>query len=173
MNIMKIGIISDTHGRDKMVELALDIFRQNSVQTIVHCGDISSTCTIEILGTSGMTAYAVAGNVDHDIADLQAAAGAFGVIFSPHSLVVTVGDGKLLAVTHGNNPVLLQTLISSDLYAYVCHGHTHKAADYRQGQVRVINPGSLFNCRHPHYPTVAVLDTKTDQLELIKVESKS
>jgi len=80
-----------------------------------------------------------------------------------------LGGGKYLAVTHGNDHTLLERLIACGEHAYVCHGHTHVATDYRRAGTRVINPGAIYNCRGPHYPGAALLDTETDELTFVKV----
>ena len=41
--------------------------------------------------------------------------------------------------------------------------------DERIGPVRVINPGALHHPRDPHHPTVALLDTGTDDLQVFDV----
>jgi predicted phosphodiesterase len=51
---------------------------------------------------------------------------------------------------------------------YLCHGHTHRQADYRQGPTRIINPGALF--RAATY-TVALLDTVSDRLTFYEVDA--
>ena len=165
---MKVGIVSDTHGRDALLGAAVDLFRERGVDAIVHCGDIGAGC-MEVLGTSGLKCFAVAGNVDPDLADLEATARAFGVTFNGRLLVLPLGGGKYLAATHGDDRPLLTKLIASGEYAYVCHGHTHVAADRRQGRSRVINPGAIFNCRGPRYSGAALLDSASDQLEFVRV----
>ena len=165
---MKVGIVSDTHGRDALLQAAIDEFRRRGAEMVVHCGDLGPGC-LEALGCCGLRACAVAGNVDRDLEDMAASARAFGVVFDPSKLVLPLGGGKFLAVTHGDDPALLAKLIGAGEYAYVCHGHTHVAADRRVGAVRIINPGAIFNCRGPSYPGAAVLDSTTDDLEFVKV----
>lgn len=165
---MKIGIVSDTHGRVDRLDEAIGLLRDRGAQVIVHCGDIDSPACLEAMGTSGMRAYAVAGNVDRFNDDLVQEARIWGVSFSTQSLRLSDETGKTLAVCHGHEEAVLAALLTEDI-AYLCHGHTHRQKDQRVGSVRVINPGALFNCRSPAYPTVALLDTASDTLEFIRV----
>jgi putative phosphoesterase len=171
---MKVGVVSDTHGRVAALQLALDLLRGRGAEAIMHCGDIGRDC-MEALGIfassapGGVLALAVAGNIDYDLDDLAADARVFGVAFNPQMIVLPLGGGKFLAATHGNDPALLRKLISCGEYDYVCHGHTHVAADHREGRTRVINPGALFAPRGGRPPTVALLDSETDELEFVRL----
>jgi predicted phosphodiesterase len=51
---------------------------------------------------------------------------------------------------------------------YLCHGHTHRQADDRQGSTRVLNPGALFRAKTY---SVGLLDTEADRFDLIDVSS--
>jgi len=44
---MKLGIISDTHDRLESLAKAIEIFKKEKVEMIVHCGDWVSPFTIE------------------------------------------------------------------------------------------------------------------------------
>jgi uncharacterized protein len=166
---MIIGILSDTHGRDARLKAALEILRQRGAQAVVHCGDIGTFECLEILGQCGIAAYAVAGNVDAHLPNLEAQALKAGVTFSSEVVEVPLSKGQYLVATHGHDEAILSELLVGQQFPYVCHGHTHKTRDERIGSVRVINPGALFNCRGPNYHTVALLDTQTDELEFLKV----
>jgi len=163
---MKIGIVSDTHGKAGRLEKALDVFDQHQVEAVVHCGDIGSVQCMEVLASSKAPVYAVPGNMDRDVATLQQAAEEMGIHFSWEVIEVPVGGEKRLVATHGNDRSILRELVADGQYAYVCHGHTHRFQDELIGKVRVINPGALYHT-WPH--TVAVLDTETDTVEKIHV----
>ena len=62
---------------------------------------------------------------------------------------------------------LLAELGAGGQFAYVCHGHTHKRTDERNGRVRVICPGALAHPRKPRRAGLAVLDTDADELTFI------
>jgi putative phosphoesterase len=166
---VKLGIISDSHGRSKRLALAADLLAERGAEILVHCGDILSPEDVAILGRWAECAYLVAGNMDrHITGPLEQAAKERKVAFAADFLTVDLGDGRHLAVTHGHLDNLLEELIRGGQYAYVCHGHTHERRDARYGSTRVLNPGSLY---HPkgHRRTVLLLDVDTDQVEEVDV----
>lgn len=166
---MKIGILSDSHGKAKRLRAAVAALVERGAERIVHCGDVGSPGCIEVLGAAGVEACAVAGNMDRRPGKLAAAAERAGVVFAIDSVEVPLGDGRYLAATHGHREGLLDELVAGGEFAYVCHGHTHRVRDERVGRVRVINPGALRSSRDPGRPTVALLDTASDSLEFLDV----
>jgi len=162
---MRIGILSDTHGRVDRLRAALQALAARGVELIVHCGDVGGEGCVRLLGGCGVPVHMVAGNMDKDVARLADAAARCGVLFHWEVAQVPLGDGRLLAAVHGDDQRLLGELIRGGQFAYVCHGHTHRRRDERIGPVRVINGGALHNTSAP---SVAVLDTASDELEFIE-----
>ena len=165
---VKIGILSDSHGRTKRLASALKALLDRGAEAVVHCGDICAVECLEALCACGVPAHVVAGNMDRHVARLQTAAARGGANFAWEVIEVDLGDGRRLAATHGSDEAVLEQLVSGGQFAYVCHGHTHRRRDERIGAVRVINPGALYHPRDGK-PTVALLDCRTDQLEFLGV----
>ncbi|HUT58938.1 MAG TPA: YfcE family phosphodiesterase [Phycisphaerae bacterium] len=166
---MRIGIVSDSHGKDRPLAAAMELFARRSVEAVVHCGDVGSTRCARVLGGAGVPTYVVQGNMDRSAAHLAAAVSAAGVTFDRAFVHVPIDGGRFLAAVHGHDRTLLKELIEGRQFPYVAHGHTHRFSDRRCGAVRVINPGALHNSRSPGYPTAAILDTASDTLEMIVV----
>jgi hypothetical protein len=167
---MRIGIISDTHGKLHRVQRATEVFAPRQLHAIVHCGDIGSEQVLERLAATGVAVFAVAGNVDHHLDRLTDAAGRLGIHFNPVTVEVQVASGRYLVATHGHRESLLDELIVGGQFPYVCHGHTHRVRSEHRGEVRIINPGALHHPKSPRHPTVAVLDTDADTIEHLPVE---
>jgi hypothetical protein len=165
---MKVGIVSDSHGSVKRLRKALALLAERGAEAVVHCGDVGSPECIEALA-SGWSACAVAGNMDRRLERLAAAAERCGVRFSREAMTVPLGGGRLLAAAHGDAAVVLDELIRSGRFAYVCHGHTHRPRDERVGATRVINPGALRRPRGRLGPTALLLDTDADEVEFLRV----
>ena len=164
---MRIGIVSDSHGKMRRLRKALDALDERNVDAVVHCGDIGNTQCVELLGQFGAQAYAVSGNMDRKLALLEETARRCGVKFSSEVIEVPLGEGEYLVAAHGDDESILGELIADEQFPYVCCGHSHRFLDEMRGKVRVINPGALVHPRSPHHPTAALLDTDTDTLERI------
>jgi len=166
---MKVGILSDSHGKSHRLAKALAELTDRRAEIIVHCGDVSGVKGIEQLSCAGK-AYMVAGNMDRHIENLAAAAEKWGIGYACEVIEIPLGNGKRLAATHGNDEQVLGQLISDQRFDYVCHGHTHRRRDEKIGRTRVINPGALHHPRQPNWPSAAVLDTETDSLEWVDMD---
>jgi len=167
---MKIGIVSDSHGKVLRLRAALNALAARGAQVIVHCGDVGGAECIDALAEAGLDAYVVAGNMDRDVWRLQQAALTGGLKFSSEVIEVPLGDGRCLLATHGHDERVLGELIAGGQFPYICRGHTHSFSDERRGGVRVINPGALLHPRSPRRATAALLDTEQDTLERIDLE---
>lgn len=164
---MRIGIVSDSHGKDGRLSQAVSLLLDCRVDTIVHCGDVGSRSCVKLLGQAPVPAYLVAGNMDHNVQALARAAAECGVLFSSEVIGVRLAEDVYLVATHGHDVNVLGELILDGQFPYVCHGHTHRPRDDRFGRTRVINPGALHGTA---IYTVAVLDTGTDSLEVISLD---
>lgn len=168
---MRIGILSDTHNRADNTRTALDLFRARGIQTVIHCGDITTPEIVYLF--AGWDVTFVLGNMDNDWGTLMSAAQHIGAPRPRLSLDMQAGDTRI-GVTHGADPTLLHKLIFSGQYAYVCHGHTHQRRnEARSGyNVRLINPGALGGSRL-ETRSVCILDTPSGAVEFIEFPQMS
>jgi putative phosphoesterase len=160
---VKIGILSDTHDRAAALIKAIDALKSAGAEFFIHCGDVGSAEMLDHL--AGLPAAFVWGNTDIDRAELQRHAQALNITCLGNSGILTF-DGKTVGVTHGDNPTLKQQLLAHPVDYYL-HGHTHLQADERVGPARLINPGALHRAA---VKTVAILDTKTDDLRFLTID---
>ena len=167
---MRIGLMSDSHGKTRLLNRGIQIVLKLEAQAIVHCGDICCLEGLRLLRRAGVPAWLVAGNMDRDLLQRLDASSQGSTVTYWHSTVeVPIENDTYLIATHGDNEELLAELIRGEQFPYVCHGHTHHARDVRQGQTRIICPGALAGPRHPHVPTVALLDTIADTVEFYDI----
>ncbi|HYT88329.1 MAG TPA: YfcE family phosphodiesterase [Gemmataceae bacterium] len=160
---MRIAIVSDTHSRYATVEAALQLIEAKKVELILHCGDIEDAETVWLF--PGNTHF-VFGNCDTERASLrQAIYGIGATLHEPFGQLEL--DGVNLAFVHGDDHELLNELAHSAKYDYVCHGHTHVAAEHRTGPTRVINPGALHRARPKSF---AILDIPSGAIEAVAME---
>ena len=141
---MRIGLISDTHGR-----LRNEVFAAfEGVDRIVHAGDIGPyDLLVELEAIAPVTA--VFGNTDgfevrervQEVARLEAAGHHLAVIHG-HQLGSPKPDG------------LRRTLPDADVIVY---GHTHRPDVDAGAGTLVVNPGSAGAARFGLQPSVAIL----------------
>ncbi|MDD3263872.1 MAG: YfcE family phosphodiesterase [Candidatus Nanoarchaeia archaeon] len=159
---MKIGLISDTHNNMDAVKRSYDIFEENKVDCVIHCGDLVD---FDILKDIKIKTYFVYGNLDKPIKLSDD-------IFMNKNIDILgyVGilnlDGKNIFICHGNNEEILNNAIESLKYDYIFTGHTHKNRDEIIYNSRIINPGAhnIINTNEKDR-TIAVLDIAEDNLK--------
>jgi len=162
LNVQRIGILSDSHGRNEMTRAAVALLRQRGVDVLLHLGDLGSEAVIDEL--VGFNARIVFGNCDWDEQSLARYAEIMGIQVD-HPLGILEVAGKRIAFTHGHLPQLMRQAMG-DGVDYLLHGHTHEVRDERVEQTRIINPGALF--RAARY-TAAILDPVHDTVEIVEV----
>jgi putative phosphoesterase len=84
-------------------------------------------------------------------------------------------DNLRVALLHGGEPgsppgpsELLKSLIESECYDVIIHGHVHDAKAYRKGKRLIINPGEV--CGYlTEKPSIAIWDTRTMDVKIIPI----
>lgn len=147
----------------------MDLLLDQGIDVLLHLGDVGSVEVVDALAVEGVVdrpvdSRMVFGNTDWDIPAMSQYAESLGVSVD-HPVGRLEIDGKTLVFCHGHVEADMNAALAEGV-DYLCHGHTHRCSDTRQGQTRVLNPGALF--RASRY-TVAVLDTETDRLEVYEV----
>jgi hypothetical protein len=158
-----VGILSDTHDRADTMGLAIAHLKKEGAEFFIHCGDVGGQAVLDHL--AGLKAAFVWGNTDWERVPLQRYAQTLGVACYGAMGDIEI-DGKRFAVLHGDDPALMQKLLTGQQYDYLLHGHTHVRRDQVVGKTRVINPGALFRAREK---SVALLDPATGQLRFFVV----
>jgi uncharacterized protein len=160
---MIVGILSDTHDRVDAAAAAIAALKAAGTEYFLHCGDVGGEGVLDEL--AGLRAAFVWGNNDWDRAGLQRYAQDLGIqcfgVFGELEL-----DGKLIALTHGDDARAVRGVLDGQRHDYLFVGHSHVKADTRVGRVRVINPGALYRAREK---TAATLDTASDLLRFLPI----
>jgi putative phosphoesterase len=160
---MRIGVLSDTHGRIEAVLTALAEFRERGVELIVHCGDIDTPqCAERFIGWD---AHFVFGNCDWDRDGIRESIGRISAtLHEPFGHLEL--DGTSIAWIHGDQPHLFRDLEASNAFDYLFFGHTHVAEQRGLGKTLVVNPGALHRARTK---TCLVLDTQFRELTTVTI----
>ncbi len=150
--MLRILIMSDSHGRNENVELAIAQVREEigEFQMLIHLGDVGDAREIESL--AGVPCYIVRGNTDYDAKLLNAN--------------VIKASGHRIFATHGH---LYQVDMRLDLLRFAAlendcdiamYGHTHVPyLEEDPDDVTILNPGSISKPRQAdHRYTYMVME---------------
>ena len=140
---MRIGIISDTHNQQRSVCQAIEIFKAQGVECILHAGDITGPATISLFAQlPGSRLIAVFGNCDSERSSLRSAVEAVGGEIHDPTYTGQI-DGRAVYMTHIPNGI--DQVIRSGKHDLVVYGHTHQQNIRTIGKTLVINPGAARN----------------------------
>jgi len=165
---MLVGLMADTHDCLPMVEKAIKKFNEEGVELVLHAGDYVAPFVIPKFKELMAKMIGVFGNNDGDRELLKKR-------FSENARLeirgnfaeIKVGNTKI-ALLHGSEEELLKSLIESETFNIVVHGHTHKAETYRKGKTLVVNPGEV--CGYlTGKSTIALLDTNKLEAKIIEI----
>lgn len=150
--MLRILLMSDSHGRNENVELAIAQVREEigEFQMLIHLGDVGDAREIESL--AGVPCYIVRGNTDYDAKLLNAN-------------VIEAGGHRIFA-THGHlyqvdmrlDPLRFAALENDcDIAMY---GHTHVPyLEEDPDDITILNPGSISKPRQAdHRYTYMVME---------------
>ena len=150
--MLRILIMSDSHGRNENVELAIAQVREEigEFQMLIHLGDVGDARELEAL--AGVPCYIVRGNTDYDAKLLNAN-------------VIEAGGHRIFA-THGH---LYQVDMRLDLLRFAAlendcdiamYGHTHVPyLEEDPDDITILNPGSISKPRQAdHRYTYMVME---------------
>ena len=155
--MLRILILSDSHGRNENVELAIAQVREEigEFQMLIHLGDVGDARELESL--AGVPCYIVRGNTDYDAKLLNAN-------------VIEAGGHRIFA-THGH---LYQVDMRLDLLRFAAlendcdiamYGHTHVPyLEEDPDDVTILNPGSISKPRQAdHRYTYMVMEIDDEE----------
>ena len=169
---MKIGVISDTHDQIARVKKAIDIFNQEKVEIVIHCGDIVSPFTLQFYKKLNCPIKFLLGNNTGDILLHLKYAKNFGLRDYEFGTFFSLNlGGKKVAAYHGDNEEITGALIKCGDYDCVFSGHNHISRIEKIGKVISVNPGRLLDNykEGANPPSIAVYDSNTHDAKLINV----
>jgi len=167
--------MSDTHDRLPLVDKAVKKLEEEKVDLVLHAGDYISPFVIPHFKPFKGKFIGVFGNNDGDHEFLKRRFSEFDLEIRGVFAEVKV-DGLRIALLHGGEPgslpgasELLKSLVESECYDVVIHGHVHDAKAYKKGKTLIINPGEV--CGYlTGKSTIAVLNTKTLDVKILPLE---
>ena len=163
---MKIGVLSDTHDNLSNLIYVLNTFRDEGIDTVIHCGDLTGL---------EMVSYLDGFRVIYTLGNMDAMTGAIKKRINKmreDNFVGTVFRGKLggvpVAATHSHIEGTLMDLVREGRYKWLFHGHTHEKRDEVIRGVRIVNPGALGGLgREPR--SFCIVDLTQEKVEFFRL----
>jgi putative phosphoesterase len=177
---MKIGIISDTHDDISNTNKAIDIFKENNVEAVLHAGDIISPPIIlefKRLTDLGIKFFGILGNNDGEEQGLKSMFKQINGNFLGVEGKIDIDDLRI-GIYHGQDLKKKQKMIDSGKFDVFIYGHTHSRDPQEerpnyQGKTLVLNPGSahraekslMSNRSYFKEPSVLIFDTVSKEIK--------
>jgi len=164
---MKIGIISDTHDRLPFIDRAVRKMNEKDVELVLHAGDYSAPFVTSRFKPLKAQMIGVFGNNDAEKELLRRNFEDIGIEIRGRFADIRIDDLKI-ALLHGEETELLNSLLNESSYNVVVYGHTHRSEVKRRNGVLAINPGEACGYLSGK-ATVGVLDTSTMNVTILPI----
>ncbi|PIR94470.1 hypothetical protein COT97_01290 [Candidatus Falkowbacteria bacterium CG10_big_fil_rev_8_21_14_0_10_39_11] len=168
----KIAICSDSHDNIPNIDKFLKYCHNNSVEFIIHCGDITTNETKQYFTNNfNGKIYFIEGNADinestTDLRRINKRTNRFqNIKHDPVPFLEDLIDGIKFAACHKKDKA--KRLAEKNLYHFVFYGHSHVPWQEKINNTYLINPGTLAGMFTP--PTFAVYNRSKRKLDLIQV----
>lgn len=162
-----IGIISDTHDNIFKIDEAVKRLNELGVELVLHAGDYISPFTVQHFKPLKGKLIGVYGNNCAERAMLKRLFSEIGADIRGFFAEIWAG-GLKIALLHGHDEELLNSLIESEAYDLVVHGHTHQVSVKRKGKTMVINPGEVCGYLSGE-STMAIFNPETRGMETVTI----
>jgi len=162
---MRLGLISDTHDNIPKIREAIRRLNEHEVDLVLHAGDYISPFTAKPYADLKAKMIGVYGNNCAEREKLREVYATVGKEIVGNFAEVEAG-GRRIALLHGHDNALLNSIIAHGGYDAVVHGHDHKAKTEKRGTTLDVNPGEV--CGYvTGRSSFAVLDTVGPTAEII------
>ena len=164
---MLIGIISDTHDNLPLIDEVVIRLNRDNVELVLHAGDYVSPFVPPHFKALKAKLVGVFGNNCAERELLKKRFAEIGAEVKNFFTEVVV-DGSKIALLHGHEEVLLNSIISSGAYDVVVCGHLHKKEVRTVEKTLVINPGEVCGYLSGE-STYVLFDTKQHKAQIIRI----
>ncbi len=155
---MRLGLMSDTHDNLPLIDKAIIKMNEAKVALVLHAGDYVAPFVIPRFKELKSRLIGVFGNNDGDHELLKKRFSENPNLEIHDSFAEIAAEGARIALLHGSDRELLNSLVAGETYDFIVYGHTHSMEIYRKGKTLVVNPGEVCGYLTGR-TTVAVLDT--------------
>jgi len=166
VNRMKLGIVSDTHDNLDKAKAAVEFFEDQECDKVIHCGDMVAPFTAKLFDADFEFHY-VRGNNDGEW-NLKQTVEEFGEFYN-NVAELTIEDREV-AVYHGTEEELAESLVESGKYDYVFRGHTHEKKLREVNETIELNPGGIKLPEQEEEFHVATVDLQEMEIEFHRIK---
>lgn len=162
---MKIGIIADTHDNLEAAKEAVDFFNDRNVSHVLHAGDLISPFVVEKFSKLEAEFHYVWGNNDGSQIHINSKLEEIGA--NPGGKFKSLDiDGIEIALLHGVEESIVDSLAKDSKFDLVVRGHTHET-EVREDS-NLINPGPASGYLAGKR-TVAIFDTEKMKGDIFEI----
>ena len=165
---MLVGVMSDTHDDIVQTKKAVAKFNHEGVEQVLHAGDFISPFMIDTLKELKAPLTGVFGNNDGDRALLERKSGVLPSMKIAGTFARFEMGEMRIALLHGNERELLETLTACGSLDLLVYGHTHRPEIRREGSLLIVNPGEVYG-HLTGRSTVALVDTVKRSAEIVDI----
>jgi putative phosphoesterase len=165
---MLVGIISDTHDNLPMVEKAIKKLNEENVALVLHAGDYVAPFVIPKFRALNAKLIGVFGNNDGDHEFLKKRFNECPNCEIRERFAEIKVKSFKMALLHGDQTELLNSLINCGCFDAVVHGHSHAYVSRKNGKTLIVNPGEV--CGYlTGKSTLALLDTVKHEARIVEL----
>ncbi len=165
---MLIGVMSDTHDDIVLTKKAVSRFNREGVEQVLHAGDFISPFMIDTLKELTAPLTGVFGNNDGDRRLLERKSAGLPSMMIKGTFARIDAGGMRIALLHGDDRELLETLTACGSLDLVVYGHTHRPEVRKDGTLLIVNPGEVYG-HLTGRSTVALVDTVKRSAEIVEI----
>jgi uncharacterized protein len=164
---MKVLVISDIHDKKETLLKVLNQSKDLGCSAIIFCGDTSSPETFSSLLADSRPIYAVFGNIEYDMENIEKFTTSAKHISFDSDILIFKLDNRNIVISH--YPEKVEIFAKSGIYDAVFHGHTHKSRAEYLGKTLIGNPGEISG-HITGKRSFGIYDTSDNRFQIIPIE---
>jgi len=165
---MLVGVMSDTHDEIAKTKKAIARFNREGVELVLHAGDLVSPFMLDTLRELEAPLTGVFGNNDGDQSLISRKSGTIPNLKIGGTFTRLEAGGMRIALMHGHERELLETVAGCTTIDLLVYGHTHRPEVRRQGSLLIVNSGEVYG-HLTGKSTVALVDTVKRSGEIVEI----
>ena len=165
---MLLGVMSDTHDDIVQTKKAVERLNREKADHVLHAGDFVSPFMIDTLKGLSAPLTGVFGNNDGDRFLLEKKSSSISRMKIAGTFARFEMGGMRIALVHGNDRDLCETLSSCTTLDLLVYGHTHRPEVRKAGSLLIVNPGEVYG-HLTGKSTIALIDTVKRSAEIVEL----